>query len=315
MSQPFGLEKQVQIARIARRYYLEGRTRTEIADEIGLSRFKVGRLLEEGVASGIVTFVIASPSGEDVDLALSAALRDRYNLDYCVVVDVPSQLDEDIQQKLGKTCANLLGDILTDEDVLGLTSGRTLNAMSHAITSLPVRNLVQLSGVAGPLQQTGLEAMRRLSSLGGIRPWPLYSSLVMSDAEAAEGVRRQPELRQTLDQFPRVTVAVGSIGSWVPGNSLMLNNPVFTDDDRRLLLARGVVAEFAAVLVRDDGSTVDEIEDRCIAITETRLREIPAVIAAAGGPTKTRAIRAVLASRILSGLVTDSATAHKLLDE
>lgn len=314
MARTFGLEKQVQIAHIATRFYLEGRTRTEIADEVGLSRFKVGRLLEDAVESGIVRFVITSPSGDDVDLALSAQLRDRFALKYCVVVDVPGQSDEDIQRRLGATTADLVRDILTENDVLGLTSGRTLNAMSRAITALPVHQVVQLSGVAGPLQQTGLEVMRRISALGGIRPWPIYSSLVMSDALAAEGVRRQPELRQTFDQFRRVTVAVGAIGSWLPRNSLMLDNPAFTDEDRRHLLERGVVAEFAAVLVRDDGATVSDIEDRCIAITEAQLRDIPTVIAAAGGASKTRAIRAVLTARLLSGLVTDSATAKRLLD-
>ena len=34
---------------IARRYYLEGRTRVEIAEEFGLSRFKVARMLEEAL--------------------------------------------------------------------------------------------------------------------------------------------------------------------------------------------------------------------------------------------------------------------------
>ena len=314
MLRPLGLEKQVQIAHIATRFYLQGRSRTEIADEVGLSRFKVGRLLEDAVSSGIVTFVIASPSGDDVDLALSAQLRERYGLKYCVVVDVPSQSDDDFQQRLGATTADLLRDILTEGDVLGLTSGRTLNAMSRAATELPVHHVVQLSGVAGPLQQTGLEVMRRISALGGIRPWPIYSSLVMSDALAAEGVRRQPELRQTFDQFRRVTVAVGAIGSWAPRNSLMLDNPAITDADRKQLLSRGVVAEFAAMLVRDDGTAVPDIVDRCIAITETQLRAIPTVIAAAGGPSKTRAIRAVLAAGLLSGLVTDSETARRLMD-
>lgn len=314
MARPLGLEKQVQIAHIATRFYLEGRSRTEIAEEVGLSRFKVGRLLEDAVTSGIVQFVITSPSGQDVDLALSAQLRDRFKLEYCVVVDVPGQSDEDIQLRLGTTTADLLRDILTENDVLGLTSGRTLNAMSRAVTALPVHHVVQLSGVAGPLQQTGLEVMRRISALGGIRPWPIYSSLVMSDSQAAEGVRRQPELRQTFEQFRRVTVAVGAIGSWAPRNSLMLDNPAFSDEDRRRLLSRGVVAEFAAVLVRDDGASVRDIEDRCIAITEEQLREIPTVIAAAGGANKTRAIRAVLAARLISGLVTDSGTARRLLD-
>ena len=314
MTKALGLGTQVQIAHIATRYYLEGKTRTEIAAEVGLSRFKVGRMLEEAVDCGIVTFVISSPSAGGVDLALSAQLRERYHLKYCVVVEVPSEADEEVQHRLGETTAELLEDILTETDILGITSGRTLNAMSREVHSLPVRHIVQLSGVAGPLQQTGLEAMRRLSSHGGIRPWPIYSSLVMSDAQAAEGVRRQPELQQTFAKFKEVTVAIGSIGSWSPRDSLMLDNPAFTDGDRAHLRRLGVVAEFGAVLVRDDGSTIDAIENRCIAITEKELRRIPTVIAAAGSRTKTRAIRAVLNSGILSGLVTDSGTAARLLD-
>ena len=36
----------VLAASVARRYYIEGLSKTEIADEYGLSRFKIARLLE-----------------------------------------------------------------------------------------------------------------------------------------------------------------------------------------------------------------------------------------------------------------------------
>jgi DNA-binding transcriptional regulator LsrR (DeoR family) len=36
----------ILIASVARRYYLEGRSKVEIAEELGLSRFKVARLLD-----------------------------------------------------------------------------------------------------------------------------------------------------------------------------------------------------------------------------------------------------------------------------
>ena len=36
----------ILIASVARRYYLEGKSKIEIAEELGLSRFKVARLLE-----------------------------------------------------------------------------------------------------------------------------------------------------------------------------------------------------------------------------------------------------------------------------
>jgi DNA-binding transcriptional regulator LsrR (DeoR family) len=310
MQQP-GPAQQVQIAHIATEYYLNGKTRIEIAASTGLSRFKVGRLLEDAVSAGIVRFQIASPSGVRLDLSIK--LKERFGLDHAVVVDVPSQTEVALQDALGRTAADLLSEILTEDDVLGLTSGRTLNAMAKSLDSLPCRPVVQMAGAAGPILQSGLEVMRRFSVLDGVRPWAIYSSLVMSDAQAAAGVRRQPDVKATFEQFDKITVAVGSIGSWSPLNSLMFENHALSTAERTDLLGKGVVAELAATLVTDSGSVVHEIDDRCIAISEQQLRAIPTVIGVAGGATKTRAIRAVLTAGLLTGLVTDSASAERLL--
>lgn len=311
MTQLPGPAEQVQIAHIATEYYVHGRTRVEIAGSTGLSRFKVGRILEEAVASGIVKFEIASPSGVRLDLSIK--LKERFGLDHAVVVDVPSESDQALQDQLGRTAADLLREILREDDVLGLTSGRTLNAMARNLDSLPCRRVVQLAGAAGPILQSGLEVMRRFSMIDGVRPWAIYSSLVMSDAQAAAGVRRQPDVQQTFEQFDRVTVAVAAIGSWAPLNSLMFENHALTMTERKELLDKGVVAEIAATLVTDTGSIVHDIDERCIAISEQQLRAIPTVVGVAGGPSKTRAIRAVLTSGLLSGFVTDSHTAERLL--
>lgn len=311
MMPTLGPSRQVQIAHIATRFYLQGRSRVEIAEETGLSRFKVGRLLEEAVSSGIMTFTISSPSGLRLDL--SVQLAERYSLHNVVVVDVPSEDDEAFQTTLGAAAADLLGDIIDKDDVLGLTSGRTLNAMARAITELPPCDVVQLAGVAGHLQETGLEVMRRISAVANVQPWTIYSPLVVSDNATADGIRRQPDTHRTFEQFSRITVALGAVGSWQPTNSLMVLNPALSESDRSRLIEHGVVAEFGATLITDEGTVVHEIEQRCIAISEQQMRNIPTVIAVAGGPTKTRAIRALLASRLINGLVTDSATAERLL--
>lgn len=311
MAQTPGPVRQVQIAHIATQHYLRNKTRIEIANETGLSRFKVGRLLDEALSSGIVRIDIQSPSG--VRLDLSVQMAERFNLNHSVVVDVPSEDDQVLQARLGATVGDLLREILTDNDVLGLTSGRTLSMMARTLTALPKCGVVQLAGVAGPIQETGLEIMRRVSSVAGVRPWTIYSPLVISDAQAALGVRRQPDTAQTFDQFPRVTVAVGAVGSWVPENSQMIKNRALSEADRAKLLARGVVAEFGATLLADSGEIIHDLDDRCIAISEAGWRAIPTVIAAAGGPTKTRAIRALLTSGLIHGLVTDNATAERLL--
>jgi len=306
-----GPARQVQIARVAVMHYRQGKTRVEIADETGLSRFKVGRMLDEAVESGIVRIEISGVTGVDVDA--SVRLRDRFGLEHAVVVEGGIESETALQEALGRTTGSLLTEILGEDDVLGLTSGRTLNAMARSLDRLACRRVVQLAGVAGPIQESGLEVIRRLSALPGVRPWAIYSSLVMSDAQAAEGVRRQPDVRQTFEQFSRVTVMVGAVGSWVPQNSLMVANPALDDADRARLVDRDVVAEFAATLVTDTGRVVHDLDARCIAVSEQQIRRIPLRIAAAGGPSKTRAIRAVLAAGLVNGLVTDSATAERLL--
>ena len=306
-----GPAKQVQMAHIATQYYLRNKTRIEIANETGLSRFKVGRLLDEALQTGIVRIDIVSPSG--VRLDMSVKLRERYGLRHAVVVDVPFEAEEAMQAKLGATAGELLQEILTDEDVLGLTSGRTLNAMARSLRSLPKCGVVQLAGVAGPIQETGLEIMRRMSAIAGVKPATIYSPLVVSDALAATGIRRQPDTIQTFEQFSRVTVAVGAVGAWDPENTQMLRNKALDAETREKLLAAGVVAEFGATLVTDSGEVIHDLDSRCIAINEEQLRAIPDVIAVAGGRTKTRAIRALLASGLLKGLVTDTATAERLL--
>ena len=55
------LDDQLLTAAIAQRYYFENLTRIEIAKEFGLSRFKVGRLLESAVSNGLVRIEIVLP--------------------------------------------------------------------------------------------------------------------------------------------------------------------------------------------------------------------------------------------------------------
>src|SRR3954454_1156061 len=74
-------------ALVARRYYLDERFKVEIAGELGLSRFKIARLLETAGDTGLVRIEIGHPGLVDVDLA--AQIMDRFGLRHAVVVDTP----------------------------------------------------------------------------------------------------------------------------------------------------------------------------------------------------------------------------------
>ena len=82
-----GPARLVLTASVARRYYVDGKSKIEIADEFGLSRFKVARLLDDARSSGLVQIGISYPGA--VDLDLSGRLRDSFELRHAIVIGAP----------------------------------------------------------------------------------------------------------------------------------------------------------------------------------------------------------------------------------
>src|ERR1700710_1081901 len=82
----------VLTASVARRYYLDGRSKVEIAEEFALSRFKVARLLGDARSSGLVRIEIGHPGVIDVEL--SGRLMEALGLRHCVVTDTPDDHPE-----------------------------------------------------------------------------------------------------------------------------------------------------------------------------------------------------------------------------
>src|SRR5690242_18546847 len=112
---PVGPDELFQRAVIARRYYLEGRTRIQIADELGISRFKVARELDEAVASGMVEIKIHDPGSIDVNL--SSGLQTRFGLKHAYAVTAAGTGDR--VDAVSRATAELLQSILRDGDVIG----------------------------------------------------------------------------------------------------------------------------------------------------------------------------------------------------
>ena len=82
---PLRLDDLVLAATVARRYFLEDRTKVQIAAELSLSRFKVARLIDLARSSGIVRITIATPGA--VDTELSVLLREHLGLGRALVVN------------------------------------------------------------------------------------------------------------------------------------------------------------------------------------------------------------------------------------
>src|SRR5216683_3425876 len=208
--------KPVEAAAIARRYYLDDRSKKEIADEFGISRFKVARTLARARETGLVHIEIRMPAALDPDL--SDRLRRAFGLHHAIVVITPDESAALLREHLGEIGARLLTEIVVEGDVLGISWGRTLNSMTAALHSLARCTVVQLTGAIGSADvlQSSIEMVRRVAAVSGGPAYPIYAPLIVDTAEAAEAIRRQPQVAEAIRLFDGITKAVVAIGSWEP---------------------------------------------------------------------------------------------------
>src|SRR6478609_8892704 len=249
MAEQVGGPAQVVLtASVARRYYLDGRSKVEIAEEFGLSRFKVARLIDAARDSGLVRIEIRHQGVIDVEL--SAHVQDRFGLQHAIIVDTPDDHAESLRQHLGRAAAELLAEVITPEDVLGLAWARSVSAMASALPALPGVPVVQLTGALSFQlgDASSIDLVRDVARAAGGPAYVFYAPFVVRDAATARSLREQPEVAQAFGQLPRVTKAVAGVGFWAPGQSTLYD--AADERDRQALRRLGVCADISGEIGR-----------------------------------------------------------------
>ena len=111
-------------------YYEERMTQEEVADRLGVSRASVVNFLQEARDRGVVTIAVAPEHLQTV--RASRELSKRFGLTSCVVIpDDGGRLP--LHERIGRAGARLLTEILEPNDILGVSWGRTVLALSAAL--------------------------------------------------------------------------------------------------------------------------------------------------------------------------------------
>ncbi len=310
---PRGPAQLVLTASVARRYYLDGRSKVEIAEEFALSRFKVARLLDDARTSGLVRIEIGHPGVVDVEL--SARLMEALGLTHCVVTDTPDDHPATLREHLGAAAAALLAEFVTPEDVLGLSWARSVSAMAGELRVLAPVPVVQLTGaLARPgSDDSSIELVREVARVAGGAAYFFYAPMAVPDPTTARALRGQPEVARAFGLIGSVTKAVAGVGAWQPEQSTLYE--ATSEAERAELREAGVCAEVSGVLIDDGGEPVSApLTERMIGITAAQMRAVPEVIGIVYGLAKARAVLAAVRGGYVDSLVTHSTLATALID-
>jgi DNA-binding transcriptional regulator LsrR (DeoR family) len=310
-------EKSLSI-RAAWLHYVGGLRQAEVAERLGVPSVKAHRLIARAVADGAVKVSI---EGDIIDcVELEQALVARFGLATC---EIAPDLDETglPLRTLGAAGASWLRRCLDrgDDRTIGISHGRTLTAAVRSMThmSLPDVQFVSLLGgltrnfAANPHDVMHLLA-EKTEAQAYVMPVPFFANSVEDRAV----LLAQRGIADVLHMAQSASLKLVGIGT-VSFEAQLVVSGLIQQSEIEAISAEGGLGEMLGHFFDDAGAIIDTpLTKRTIAAS---LGDDPGtggrIVALAGGPHKIRAIRAVLASGRLHGLITDERTARALLDD
>lgn len=296
-------------------YYEEGATQSEVAKKMGISRSLVSKLLTKAREEGIVEIIIHETRVHQFR-NLERKIERLYDLRDVVCIESVGL--ETSKKQLGEATSEYLQRVIRDGQIIGLSSGTTLNEVAKAINSvqlLPTATIVPLVGGMGN-ERVDIHSNSIVSKIGNAlqAKYELLHVPVMVDTkEAKEVLIRQPSIRTTLDLAEQSQIAIVGIGGR-PEDSTMVKSYLGLDH-QQITSDNEIVGDICYNFINKFGKQVENAwNDRVIAIELEKLKAIPLVIGVASGLEKVSAIKAALEGGLIHVLITDGVTGSALVE-
>ncbi|MFN8487491.1 MAG: sugar-binding transcriptional regulator [Caldilineaceae bacterium] len=305
-----------QLAQIASLYYEAEKTQDEIAQQLGLSRVKIYRLLKQAREEAVVQFTITWPLARDGEL--EAALKQNFGLREALVLKTQGNEQLHVLQRLGQLGARYLEQMLKDGMTLAVCLGRSTYEVIHAIRpgfQAKVHVAQAMGSLPFAMQELDSAALaRQLAQKLGGEVLYLSSPLMADTAEAADILRNQRDIKRTLQTAQAADIALLGIGNLDPATSGFVKAGFISTDELTALVAAGAVGEMAGHFYQIDGGLhPGSYTERVIGVRLVDLKQIPTTMAVALGIEKAQALLGGLRTGVLNVLCTDDQAARAVL--
>lgn len=315
MAGPADTDPDISLAvRAAWLHYVGGLTQAAVAKRLGVPSVKAHRLIARAVDAGMVKVTVDGPMVDCVEL--EDALCRRYGLEQA---QVAPDLGEDglPLRALGVAGAAFLRREIEQggHGVIGLGHGRTLAA---AIAAMPrfgaggVRFVSLLGGLTRNYAANPHDVMHNLAAKTGAQAFVLPVPFFANSAEDRAVLLAQPGVQEIFDMSRAAPLKVVGIGTADESAQLVASGMIEPAEIAEINAAGGV-GEMLGNFFDARGRVLETtLTARLLAVdldgpSKTR------IVAIAGAVAKAPAIRAVLESGRLTGLITDEPTARALL--
>ena len=299
-------------ARVATLYYEDNKTHDDIGAILGLSRWKVARILQHAKDVGIVTIHITQPISRLE--GLEQQILAQFDLDTVIVVDTT---DTPALEAVATQAADHLMGIAPHITTLGMSWGRTLTAVANALPDgwAGGIDVVQVNGGMSVLDTsqsaswTVAVVADKARGNANVMPTPAIVQL----PETADALRKDPTVSSVLDLAHHADTIMFTVGV-ASGDSAHVRSGYLTAEDIARLQEAGAVGDVVGRFIDANGDIVDgDLDHRTIGISLDKLVQAPRRILVAESAAKAPAVMSCLRRGFVSSLIVDQALAHNLV--
>lgn len=311
-----GDEERSLAIRAAWLHYIGGLRQAEVAKRIGVPSVKAHRLIARAVAEGAVKVSI---EGEIIEcIELGEALCARFGLKTCEVA--PDLEEEGLPLRtLGLAGASLLRRWLEggEETTIGVSHGRTIAEAVHSMPRIETKGIKFVSlfgGLTRNFAANPHDVMHLLAEKTGAPAYVMPVPFFANTAEDREVLLSQRGVMEIIEMGEDAPLKFVGLGTVKPETQLVTSGMIEPAEIQAIDRAGGVGEMLGHFFDRNGDIVETALSPRTLSVSMDKAGE-QNIIALAGGPGKIDAIRAILKSGKLSGLVTDERTAKALLKE
>lgn len=310
------MDDELLMVRVAELSYDENKTQDEIGALLGVSRWKVGRLLTQARERGIVRIEIVHPRARR--LGLERRLIDAYGISDAIVVPAPEDQGGSLD-RVALAAADYLAALRPVPRTLAVSWGRTLTAIAevlpdgwaNGVTVVQANGGVSLNRRSGGAATLAATIAQRAAGQVVLLPSPA----ILERVETKQAIEADRTVAGILEQAGGANAYLFTAGPADAG-SAHVENGYLTADDIAELARRGAVGDVLGRYIDAEGNIVDaQLDARTVGVSLDRLRAADRAVFVTAGSAKHDIARTVVSSGLCTVIITDENTARALLEE
>lgn len=296
-------------------YYNQGLTQKDVAEQLGISRTTVIRLLDEARRRSEVQIWINEGIDDCVELAIK--LERAFGLDEAIVVPTPPGGNVDaLAKSVGLALGQFLTEAIPDDYTIGVGWGRTMTASLDSFRPTRRENckVVSLLGGIVAVQQTNpIDYTWRLASQLGAECYMFLAPLLVDSIGTKRALIEKCGLEAIYRLAENLDLAIVSCGDIGP-HSTSLSEGFISKAELDQLIAAGCVCDTMFNFLDANGNSVDHsINSRVMSVDLDTLKKAKHIVLSCGGAHRAVAIHATIKRIGCNTLITDEGAAKALL--